>query len=440
MRERLLASANEALGWAKEAGAPEAGVTTWWRRNLSVKHRERKIEKLQESTSMGLSLSVYLDGRYAVNTTNDLRPEPLRRFVADAVATARYTAEDVHRTLPDPALYEGRSDRDLEQFDPATAALTIEDLLPRVREAEDGALAAGGDPVISVTASGSAGHSVGAKVVSNGFEGTRESTSASVGASVTVRDAEERRPAAGSYASARYVGDLPPAGGLGEDGAHRALERRGEAKVDTRVAPIVVENRVARGLVRRLVRPLMGRSLQQRRSMFEGRMGEALFAAGFTLTDEPLRVRGLGSRLYDGEGIACHPRPVFEGGVLRSYFIDTYYGNKLGLAPTSGGSTNLVLQPGERDPAALIADADGGIYVQGFLGGNADATSGDFSFGIRGRLIEGGHLGRPLNEMNATGNLLDLFAGFVEAANDPYPYSSLLCPTLMFADVQLSGA
>ena len=439
MRERLLTSAREAMAAAQAAGAPAASVSTWWRRSLSVKHRERRIEKLQESTSMGLSLSVYLDGRFAVNTTNDLRPEQLQRFVGDAVATARYTSADPHRTLPDPALYEGQADVDLLAFDGATAGLTFQEMLPRVREAEEAALTTGGDAVISVTASGGMGHVVGALVQSNGFEGTRESSSVYVGASVTVRDEGERRPAAGSYASARAVADLPEASGLGDDGARRALDRRGEAKVSTRVAPMVVENRAARRLVGRLTWPLMGRALQQRRSMFEGRLGKKLFNRRFSLVDDPHIFRGLGSRLYDGEGIATRRRPVFDNGKLRSYFIDTYYGNKLGTPATSGGTTNLVVTPGKRDPSALIAAAEGGIYVQGFLGGNADSTTGDFSFGIRGRLIEGGQLGARVNEMNATGNLIELFGNFVEAADDPYPYSSLLCPTLSFADVQLSG-
>ncbi len=439
MRDKLLEAAAEAMEKAVAAGASSAGASTWWRRSLSVKHRERRIEKLQESTSMGLSLSVYLDGRYAVNTTNDLRPDELERFVTDAVATARYTSADPHRTLTDPSLYEGRAALDLQVHDPTTAALSVQDVLPRVQEAEEAALATGGDDVISATASGGLGHSVSALVRSNGFEGTRESTSIYVGASVTVRDAGERRPAAGAYASARHAADLPAASSLGEDGARRALDRRGEAKVSTRTAPMVVENRAARRLVGRLTWPLTAYSLQQRRSMFEGQLGERLFSRRFTLVDDPHIVKGLGSRLFDGEGIATRRRPVFEKGKLSTYLVDTYYGNKLGMAANGGGTSNLVVEPGRRDPSKLIAAADGGIYVQGFLGGNADTTTGDFSFGIRGRLIEGGKLGAPVNEMNATGNLVELFASFREAANDPYPYSSLLCPTLLFDDVQLSG-
>jgi PmbA protein len=87
----------------------------------------------------------------------------------------------------------------------------------------------------------------------------------------------------------------------------------------------------------------------------------------------------------------------------------------------------------------LIAAADKGIYVTGFLGGNADGTTGDFSFGVRGHLIEGGKLGASVGEMNITGNLLTMFARLAEVGNDPWPYSSTLCPTLVFEDIQFSG-
>ncbi len=87
----------------------------------------------------------------------------------------------------------------------------------------------------------------------------------------------------------------------------------------------------------------------------------------------------------------------------------------------------------------LLGDAGQGIYVTSWLGGNADVTSGDFSLGLRGHVIENGGIGRPVGEMNVTGNLRDLFARLVLVGNDPYPYSSTLAPTLVFADVDFSG-
>ena len=75
-----------------------------------------------------------------------------------------------------------------------------------------------------------------------------------------------------------------------------------------------------------------------------------------------------------------------------------------------------------------------------WLGGNADSTTGDFSLGLRGHMIENGEIGRPVGEMNVTGNLRDLFTRLEALGNDPYPYSRTLAPSLVFSDVDFSGA
>ena len=87
----------------------------------------------------------------------------------------------------------------------------------------------------------------------------------------------------------------------------------------------------------------------------------------------------------------------------------------------------------------LLADAGDGIYVTSWLGGNADGTTGDFSLGLRGHIIENGQIGRPVGEMNVTGNLKDLFAQLEMVGNDPYPYSTTLAPSLVFDGVDFSG-
>jgi len=55
-------------------------------------------------------------------------------------------------------------------------------------------------------------------------------------------------------------------------------------------------------------------------------------------------------------------------------------------------------------------------------------------------VIQEGQIGRPVGEMNVTGNLLSLFGRLEMVGNDPYPYSTTLAPSLVFADVDFSGA
>ena len=80
-----------------------------------------------------------------------------------------------------------------------------------------------------------------------------------------------------------------------------------------------------------------------------------------------------------------------------------------------------------------------GILVSGFLGGNSNGTTGDFSFGVQGCRVRGGQIAEPVAEMNISGNLADLMKRLVAVGNDPYQYSTIRTPTLVFEGVQFAG-
>jgi PmbA protein len=155
--------------------------------------------------------------------------------------------------------------------------------------------------------------------------------------------------------------------------------------------------------------------------------------------DDPFVKRGFGSRLFDGEGIAAKRFPLFEGGVLRSYYIDTYYGRKLGLSPTTARMSNLAWQLGDKSQTALLSDLADGILVTGFLGGNSNGTTGDFSLGVQGFRVRGGLIAEPIAEMNVSGNHLELWRRLVAVGNDWYRYSPMQTPTLVFEAAQFAG-
>ena len=79
------------------------------------------------------------------------------------------------------------------------------------------------------------------------------------------------------------------------------------------------------------------------------------------------------------------------------------------------------------------------MLVTGFLGGNSNGTTGDFSLVVRGFAIRGGALAEPIGEMNVSGNHLELWRRLAAVGDDPYPYSALRTPTLVFEGVQLAG-
>ncbi|MDH4223581.1 MAG: TldD/PmbA family protein, partial [candidate division Zixibacteria bacterium] len=159
----------------------------------------------------------------------------------------------------------------------------------------------------------------------------------------------------------------------------------------------------------------------------------------FTIIDDPFIQSGLSSILYDGEGMAARKRVIVDKGVLESYYIDTYYGKKLGVEPTTSSPSNIIVNYGSKTLEEMIKGINKGILVTSFVGGNSNSTTGDFSFGVIGQYIENGQIIKPIHEMNIYGNFTDLLNQLVEVGNDPYMFSSLRLPSLHFKDVQFSG-
>jgi PmbA protein len=432
--------ARQAVDLARQKGASEVAANSGRNREVQVQWRDGRLEKISEATTRSLSLQLYVDGRYSAVSTSDLRPEALERFISDSISMTRVLSRDEHRRLPEPELYEGRAQLDLEIEDPRQASLTADERQRFVQEVEVAARAVDSKGVIlSVTTAFKDTLRETYRVSSNGFEGGMRGTQFIASAEVSARDSDGRRPDESDHAVARFFEDLTDAATLGRHAGEFALGRLGATKGSSAVLPMAVDNRAAGRLVSMLLGPMSGAAIQQKRSFLDGKLGQRVGSERLVLSDDPHLRRGLGSRLFDGEGISVRPMPLFEQGVLRAYFIDSYYGRKLKARPTMDGASNLSWKLGDKAQAALLAELKEGILVTRFLGGNSNAATGDFSLGIQGFRVRGGKLAEPIGEMNISGNLLDLWSRLVAVGNDPYPHSTFRTPTLVFEGVQFAG-
>jgi PmbA protein len=202
---------------------------------------------------------------------------------------------------------------------------------------------------------------------------------------------------------------------------------------------VLVDNRAAGRLMSMLGAGLSAANLQQKRSFFEGKLGQQVASPLLSLTDDPLVPKGFASRHFDNEGIAAKPRAIFVDGVLKSFFVDTYYGRKLKMEPTSGSMSNLSWRAGSKSQKELLADAKDALLITSFIGGNSNSGTGDFSLGVIGFRVRDGVRAEPVAEMNLAGNHLELWKKLVAIGNDPFPYSSSRTPTLVFENVSIAG-
>ena len=424
---------------AKSAGASDCRVSINSERFVEISYRERKPENIKEATTRGLYIEIFANERYSSQSTSDLRKDALKDFISNAVATTKLLAKDPYRTLPDPKYYEGRADLDLGILDPVYEKFSSEDRHSIVKAIEESCLAKGGKKVISVTATEYDGHGESVVLTSNGFEGYRESTYYVAGAEMTVQDEGDRRPEGYNFVVTVAKKNMPSPEEIGVVTAERTLALLGAKKIKTETLPIIIENRNVSRLLGGFLAGLYGSNIQQKRSFLADRKGQKIGSKHFTIIDDPFVRGGLGSRLYDGDGFATKKRTMIKSGVLDEFFIDWYYGRKLGWEPTTGGPSNLIIPPGKRSVKEIMKDLGRGIFITGFIGGNSNSTTGDTSVGIFGQLFENGESVQAVAEMNIADNHLKFWHKLAEVANDPWIYSSQRMPSLVFTDVVVSG-
>lgn len=425
------------MEFALKNGCQASRVSIYSGTNSSFEIRDMKIDRLTQASESSLVIHLFTDGRYGSFSTNRLDEKELEKFIRNGIDSVRYLAEDKAYTLPDPSLYYQGGGQDLNLFDARFDAVqpdSKKELAMSVcSEIMDK------DPrVISSTSSYGDEKNASYMIASNGFEGERLSSSFTLVASTSMRGEGEARPESYWYESSIFYDTLVKEG-IGTKALERTARKLGQKKVASGKYTMIVDNMNSSRLLSPLLNAIYGSSIQQKNSFLLDKLNQKVIGNNVTFVDEPHMLKTQGARYFDGEGIATRQLPVFENGILKTYYIDTYYANKLGTSPTISGPSILTMPLGNKDMDGLTASIDKGILVTGFNGGNSNSSTGDFSYGVEGFVIEKGKLAQPISEMNITGNMLTLWNHFVEAGNDVRESSSWRIPSLVFDGVDFSG-
>jgi len=220
--------------------------------------------------------------------------------------------------------------------------------------------------------------------------------------------------------------------------------------VPTCQVPVVLDPRVAGGMLRHLIGAISGPSIARGTSFLKDKLGERIFPAGISVIDDPHRKRGLRAKPFDGEGVRNARRALVEDGVLKTWLLDLRSARQLGLKSTGHASrgtsgppgpapTNLYLEPGAVTAQELIGDIGKGFYVTELMGMGVNGVTGDYSRGAAGFWIEDGAIAFPVSELTIAGNLKDMFL-HVTPANDLVFKTGSDAPTLRIDGMTVAGA
>jgi PmbA protein len=445
-------AAARAVDAAVGAGASEAEAFGEESRRCQVRVFEGEVESLTEAAGRGLGLRAFAGRRSGYAYGTDLSDDGVAALAELARETAAVADADEHDGLPEacgatevgglhsPRLAEWDSERKV--------ALAVE--IERAARAREGV-----SQVEHTVYSDAEGRIAIAS--SRGFRSSYEASSAWAYASAFAGEGEDLMTGLG-VGLGRAPDELD-AEAIGAEAAERALALVGARQPSSRRCPVVLDAFVAASFVGFIGQMASADAVQRGRSLFAGREGGEIASAALHLADDGAHPDGPASAPFDGEGSPTRRTELIRDGRLVTLLFDARTARKAGpgrsttgnasrgsyRSPPSVGTTNLVVEPGEADLAALVGQAGDGLYVTDVAGlhSGVNPVSGTFSVGASGRLIEGGELGAPVREITIASDLVSMLKAVEAVGSDArwVPFGgSVRTGPLLLREMAVSGS
>src|SRR4030043_2300737 len=211
--------AEELVKKCLKKGADAAEVYIENGRNLSIDVRKGEVETVEEAASYGAGLRVFIKGKMAFASSNDLGERALDDALVRAIEFAKITTSDPNNVLPD--------DKGMTEiaglFDPQIAKIPMEQKIELAKKIEQLAMK---DPRITKSDGARYGEGEDEVVIanSNGLANSYRSSACSLGVSV-VAEKGDQKSSGGEFSRARSFKDPKPAEGLAAKAARGAYER-----------------------------------------------------------------------------------------------------------------------------------------------------------------------------------------------------------------------
>ncbi len=434
---------------AEASGGEQVEVYVSRGRETSVRVYQGGIEQLASAESAGVGVRVIADGKQGFSYVGALGEAAAAEALAAARDNAVFATVDEHAGL---AVSDGVEPPELDLWRDELASVPTDDKVAMAIELER--LVRDGDPRIRQVVDSDYVDGLGETAIasSTGIAVSSRRTGCYLFVHAVAGDGDDTQTGFG-YSVGRAPGELDIAVAAG-DAVERATRLLGATKPRSAKLTVVLDRRVTATLLGILAGTLSGEQVAKGRSMFEGRIGEAVGVAELTLVDDPTDPLAYGASPHDGEGLACRRNVLIDDGELKGFLYDTYAGRLAGTASTGSalrgyrstpgvGARALSLTPGELDQPEVIAKVGEGLLVQSISGvhSGVNPVSGDFSVGAEGLMIRGGELAEPVREVTIASTLQKMLLSVVAVGSDlewlPGAASGL---TLAIDDVAMSGA
>ena len=428
------------------AGATAADALYAGDRSSGVQVRLGEVDSVSRSEGEQIGLRLFVGQQSATVASSDLSSEALGVLVERCLAMAKEAPEDPYTGLAPGELLElgdlpFLDSEDAEEPDPA-------ELRTRALEAETAAL--GVDGIANSSGAGaSASASTIALATSGGFSRAYRTTGHGCSAAVIAGEGTTMQRDH-AWHSAHHLSDLENAAEIGRRAGMRAVARLNPTRPKPGKYPVLFDPRVSSTLLGHFAGAISGSSIARKTSFLQDKLEQPVFADCVTIVDDPLRLRGLRSRPFDGEGVRVSRQELVAAGILKSWIAESASARQLGIEPTGhaargvGGSpgaspSNLYLDAGRRSREQLLAAFPEAVLIIELIGQGVNPVTGDYSRGAVGFMVRGGEIAEPVAEITIASNLIDMFAS-LEPGSDLEFRRGVDAPTLLIPEMTVGAA
>lgn len=437
--------AQQAIKKCLKKGAEAAEIYIENGRNLTIEVRNGEIETIQEAASYGAGIRIIIKGRMAFSSCNNLKEKSLEEATNRAMAFAQIITSDPANVLPDDPQISPVDGL----YDPRIGQISINEKIELLRRLENLALK---EP--RITKSGGAIYREGeGEIILANSHGLLKSFRASICgfALEVVAEKGEQKSSGADSRQRRFFEDLPPLEEVAAKAAREAYEMLDPRPVRTQRAAVIFDRDVAYALLMGILAALNGERVLQGASFLGKKLGQKIASDLFTLIDDGLRPKGLGSKPFDGEGVPTQRRILVNQGVLQGFMYNTIVAKRAGVNSTGNaaregfsslpgiGPHNFYMAAGQTKPEEIIQATKRGLLVKEITGYGINPVNGHFSGGASGFWIENGRIAFPVKGLTIAGSAEEILFGLDLVGDDLDLHRPITAPTFRVRDLQIGG-
>ena len=404
---------------------------------VSTTVRLSNVETLQYHLDTSFNVSVYIGKNKGQATSVDLSKASLKNAIESACLIAKYTQEDPFNGLA-PSERMAWDSPNLDLYYPWN--LDAKKSIEIAKECEQIALEQSEiNNSDGAELSSFEGESVYAN--SNGLIANLKSSRHSLYCSLIAKRGDEMQTAY-EYSVAIDSNDLTAPSKIGLEAARLAQEKLGSRHLGPQKCPIIFTSRQSSGIFSQLLGALSGSRQYKKTSFLLESLGSKVLPESISIYEDPLKLKTLGSRAFDQDGVLKKKQFFVKEGIVSSYLMGQYSANQMGLESTAnaGGVSNCCVNSNfDGGITELTKSMDRGLIVTDLMGHGVNATTGDYSRGASGFWVENGEIKYPVSGITIAGNLKDMLNNVVSIASDVDFRSNLKVGSTLISEMTISG-